>query len=228
FNFKLHKNPDKSFVHKWRHLENISDYSFYKQFDVLKKNYCDKIEMKDEDGNISLVDPFDIVSKHSELRPIIIEKQHKDMVNSFHELHPFRFLNYVRKDYKAFQTFEKQQLNRDFVKDIMINNYRELFYNFDTKINYCNICRRYTNKPIEYHLIINCVKLNELRHIYWNHARFEFAKIGSEYDTTHQQLFTQHLIEICYNINNYKNQLWSLICGRIDSTENIVGSNIKE
>ncbi|MCP4055493.1 MAG: hypothetical protein GY739_21130, partial [Mesoflavibacter sp.] len=33
------------------------------------------------------------------------------------------------------------------------------------------------------------------------------------YDTTHQQLFTQHLIEICFNINNYKNQFWSLIAG---------------
>ncbi len=141
----------------------------------------------------------------------IIGKQHNDTVNSFHELHPFRFLNYVRNDYKAFQTFEKQQLKRDFVKDIMINNYRELFYNFNTKTNYCNLCRRYTNEPVEYHLIINCEKLNRLRHIYWNHARFAFAKIGAGYDTTHQQLFAQHLIEICFNINNYKNEFGTLI-----------------
>ncbi len=70
------------------------------------------------------------------------------MVQSFHELHP----------HKAFQTFEKQQLNdkRDYIKDEMINNYRELFYNFNTNGNYCNICQKHIFKPLGFHLIIEC------------------------------------------------------------------------
>ena len=139
---------------------------------------------------------------------IYLEKQHQDTINSFHYLHPFRVINYVRDDYKAFQTFEAQQLKCDFINDHMVNNYRELFFNFNNKGNHCNLCNCDVNNPLEYHLITSCPMLYGLRFEYWNHARFDFANCGKKYDHIHQQLFMQHLIKFCFNINDHKADFW--------------------
>ncbi|MCP4485597.1 MAG: hypothetical protein GY823_13740, partial [Flavobacteriaceae bacterium] len=165
-----------------------------------------------EQGEIT-VDPFDHFEKPQHLRPMIIKKQHEDVIKTFHNLHPFNTIDYTRSDYKAFQTSEKKELNHDFVTDEMIMQYRELFYNFNKKGSYCKICYRQTNKPIEYHLITECTHLYNFRLKYWSKATEEFAEIGSQYGTIHQQLFSQFLIMICRNINNYKTEFWNLICG---------------
>ncbi|MCP4989290.1 MAG: hypothetical protein GY928_25500, partial [Colwellia sp.] len=203
FYFKLKNKPNKSLMHKWYNLPNINNYTLYKQFSDLKNKYCKPMKIMTEQGEIT-VDPFDHFEKPQHLRPMIIKKQHEDVIKTFHNLHPFNTIDYTRSDYKAFQTFEKKELNHDFVTDEMIMQYRELFYNFNKKGSYCNVCYRQTNKPIEYHLITECTRLYNFRLKYWSKATEEFAEIGSQYGTIHQQLFSQFLIMICRNINNYK------------------------
>eukprot|EP01083_Nonionella_stella_P050817 135066_1 len=98
----------------------------------------------------------------------------------------------------------------------MIKQYRELFYNFGKKSNdnVCMLCSNNpTDTPIEYHLIIECKRLDELRHRFWNYARHAFAHSGKQINTIHHQLFLQHLIRVCRTINMNKQILWQLICG---------------
>ncbi len=88
-------------MHKWYNLPNINNYTLYKQVSDLKNQYCQPMKIMTEQGEIT-VDPFDHFKIPQHLRPMIIKKQHEDVIKTFHNLHPFNTIDYTRSDYKAF------------------------------------------------------------------------------------------------------------------------------
>ncbi len=198
-------------MHKWSSLPNIANYTLYKQYIDLKQQWLpNKTTVID---NVPIeIDLFDTVESHSDLRPIIVKKQHKQLVATFNPKHPFYVLQHHLSDYKAINTYEVHDL-ADYVNDSMIPQYRELFYAFNQQPNICNLCNKHTPNPIEYHLCTNCPILLPLRHSYWNNARLILAKIGSKINRCHNQIFMQRVIEYCSDVRPNPETLWRIICG---------------
>ncbi len=160
----------------------------------------------------TIVDPFNTVEHPSDLRPTIVTKQHRQIVNQFHIKHTFRVLQHHLPNYKAINTYEIEDL-ASYVNNDMITQYRELFYYFNQRPNYCNLCEHQTDTPIEHHLSIICPHLNYFRYTYWNHARLKLSQIGSKVNRCHNQIFMQRVIEFCTDVRVNRDTLWKLICG---------------
>ncbi len=214
FYWKLLKSNPISYMHKWTTLPHINHHKLYKQFHYLKNNRLHPIPIE-KDGNTIMMHPFDVYEKPQALRPIIVEAQHKEQILQLNKYHPLRILNYITSDYRSMHTYESEQLE-EYITKKMIIDYRQLFYNFNKQNNYCSLCYRNVDTPIETHLIIYCHVLDEFRRRYWDHARFDFAKIGAQINKTHSQFFMQHLIEFCNNVLIDRQTLWSIICGAND------------
>ena len=90
-------------------------------------------------------------------------------LDQLHSTHPFRILNYNRSNYKNYNIYNLDEL-QDFVTNPMIKNYRELFYNYDTDVTYCNLCNHRIDTPIQHHLNIKCPRLKTLRYNFWSNA----------------------------------------------------------
>ena len=214
FLYKLLKHKSLSAMHKWTNLPYIYHYTIYKQYrDIKQKYFPPQIEITDEE--LKWEDPFQTVNNVQQLRPLIVLQQHKNIINNLHKLHPFKTLEYYNNDYRSMNTYEHEQLE-PYVNRAMMLKYRRLFYNFGQYHNYCKCCFSYTQNPLEYHLIVACKAINDLRKRYWNHAKFQFAKTGAQINKIHSQIFMQKLIEFCTNINTNLNTFWLIICGAND------------
>ncbi len=72
-------------MHIWARLPYSKSYTLYNQYENFRIKYIPK-EYQIIDDEKTLVDPFSEAENPSQIRPIIVEKQHKAIPNSFNKL----------------------------------------------------------------------------------------------------------------------------------------------
>ena len=106
--------------------------------------------------------------------------------------------------------------------------YQNLFYHFSDKPDpdispqmiTCNLCSEPIIASSEKHIITKCRRLRTLKQMFFQNVYKKLANIIKEYDSTHQYIFAQNVMQMFYNLatqrdntNNTHNTFWKIISG---------------